>query len=88
MVFGSDFENELSFHDLVIKVLENIRSKPHLLKLVLASGGVFLTISQHRYARKIVEDANAGNNKFVSGVGFGFFENNTVLDPINQKPVN
>ncbi|BCV03955.1 MAG: hypothetical protein CM15mV76_400 [uncultured marine virus] len=26
--------------------------------------------------------------KFVSGVGFGFFENNTVLDPINQKPKN
>ena len=27
-------------------------------------------------------------NKFVSGVGFGFFENNTVLDPINKGPKN
>jgi len=48
-----------------------------------------LSVMEEVYeARKIVEDANAGNNKFVSGVGFGFFENNTVLDPINQKPVN
>ena len=47
-----------------------------------------LSVMEEVYeARKIVEDANAGNNKFVSGVGFGFFENNTVLDPIN-KPVN
>ena len=34
--------------------------------------------------RKIIEDAISGNNKFVSGVGFGFFENNTVLDPTNN----
>ena len=39
-------------------------------------------------ARKIVEDANSGNGKFVSGVGFGFFENNTVLDPLNKGPKN
>ena len=44
-----------------------------------------LSVMEEVYeARKIVEDANAGNNKFVSGVGFGFFENNTVLDPINK----
>ena len=48
-----------------------------------------LSVMEEVYeARKILEDANGGNAKFVSGVGFGFFENNTVLDPINQKPVN
>jgi len=48
-----------------------------------------LSVMEEVYeARKIVEDANAGNAKMVSGVGFGFFENNTVLDPLNQKPVN
>jgi len=48
-----------------------------------------LSVMEEVYeARKIVEDANAGNNKFVSGVGFGFFENNTVLDPINKGPKN
>ncbi len=48
-----------------------------------------LSVMEEVYeARKIVEDANASNGKFVSGVGFGFFENNTVLDPINQKPKN
>lgn len=48
-----------------------------------------LSVMEEVYeARKIVEDANAGNNAFVSGVGFGFFQNNTVLDPINKKPVN
>ena len=48
-----------------------------------------LSVMEEVYeARKIVEDANSGNTKMTSGVGFGFFENNTVLDPINQKPVN
>jgi len=44
-----------------------------------------LSVMEEVYeARKIVEDANAGNKAFVSGVGFGFFENNTVLDPQNN----
>ena len=48
-----------------------------------------LSVMEEVYeARKIVEDANAGNKAFVSGVGFGFFENNTVLDPINKGPKN
>jgi hypothetical protein len=48
-----------------------------------------LSVMEEVYeARKIVEDANAGNGAFVSGVGFGFFENNTVLDPVNKGPVN
>ena len=38
-----------------------------------------LSVMEEVYeARKIVEDANSGNKAFVSGVGFGFFENNTV----------
>tara|TARA_R100001443_G_scaffold5389_1_gene14169 strand:- start:38 stop:1717 length:1680 start_codon:yes stop_codon:yes gene_type:complete len=48
-----------------------------------------LSVMEEVYeARKIVEDANAGNGAFVSGVGFGFFENNTVLDPLNKGPKN
>ena len=48
-----------------------------------------LSVMEEVYeARKIVEDANSGNKAFVSGVGFGFFENNTVLDPINKGPRN
>ena len=31
-------------------------------------------------ARKIVEDANAGNPKYKD---YGFFKNNSVLEPIN-----
>ena len=46
-----------------------------------------LSVMEEVYeARKIVEDANGG--AFATGVGFGFFENNTVLDPLNKKPVN
>ena len=39
-------------------------------------------------ARKIVEDANGGD--YAKGLGFGFFQNNTVLDPSNKGkgPVN
>ena len=44
-----------------------------------------LSVMEEVYeARKIVEDANSEIINFVSGVGFGFFENNSVLDPINK----
>ena len=32
---------------------------------------------------------NGGNGgDYAKGLGFGFFQNNTVLDPLNTKPVN
>ena len=48
-----------------------------------------LSVMEEVYeARKVIEDANSGNADFVGNGGFGFFENNTVLDPINKGPVN
>ena len=39
-----------------------------------------LSVMEEVYeARKIIEDANASDPKYVSGSGYGFFENNTVL---------
>ena len=46
-----------------------------------------LSVMEEVYeARKIVEDANGGD--YAKGLGFGFFQNNTVLDPLNTKPRN
>jgi hypothetical protein len=47
-----------------------------------------LSVMEELYeARKIIEDANAGDPKYVSGSGYGFFENNVVLG-VPNKPRN
>jgi len=47
-----------------------------------------LSVMEEVYeARKIIEDANAGDPKYVSGSGYGFFENNVVLS-VPNKPIN
>ena len=47
-----------------------------------------LSVMEELYeARKIIEDANAGNPKYTSGSGYGFFENNVILD-VPNKPIN
>lgn len=51
-----DFDIEIDFGDLATKLFENIIQKPKLLSSVLASGGVFLNVSQEKYARKVVDD--------------------------------
>ena len=47
-----------------------------------------LSVMEEVYeARKIIEDANAGDPKYVSGSGYGFFENHVVLS-VPNKPIN
>ena len=47
-----------------------------------------LSVMEEVYeARKIIEDANASDPKYVSGSGYGFFENNVVLS-VPNKPIN
>ena len=47
-----------------------------------------LSVMEELYeARKIIEDANASDPKYVSGSGYGFFENNVVLS-VPNKPIN
>ena len=55
-IYEVDFENEIDFGDLLTRLVRNIRSKPTLLESVVVSGGIFLTISQQKYARKVVDD--------------------------------
>ena len=44
-----------------------------------------LSVMEEIYqARKIVEDANSDNPAFKAGNGFGFFNNNSVLQPFND----
>jgi hypothetical protein len=55
-IYEIDFDIEINLGDLATKLVENIIQKPKLLSSVLASGGVFLNVSQEKYARKVVEN--------------------------------